>query len=88
MKLEAWSLQREAWRLQLLSSASCSNSDGAIRVPLVLGVYNIFNGFVPALPAALALATLVRCWACFTLSISHSRRPGPALAGCAVDLGC
>ena len=88
MQLEAWRLRLAAWSLQLHASAFYNNSDGAIRVPLVFCVYNIFNGSVPAVPAALTLAALVGCWACFILSISYSRRPGPALAGCAVDLGC
>jgi len=58
-----------------------------MRMSLVFGVYNIFNGSVPALPAALALAALVvrrSSLGCF----AYGTGPGPALAGCAVDLGC
>ena len=88
MKLEAWRLELPAWRLQLLSSLSCNNLDDSMQMSLVFGVYNIFNRFVPAVPAALTLATLGGGRAWFTLSISYSRRPGPALAGCAVNLGC
>ena len=73
--------------LQLPSSASYNNLDDGMRKSLVLGVCNIINGPVPALPAALALAALIRRRACFILSISHSRRPGPCSGGCAVNLG-
>ena len=78
----------EAWRLKLLSLLSYNNLDDDMRMSLVLGVCNIINGPVPALPAALALAALVRGWACFILSISDSRRPGPALASCAINFCC
>ena len=88
MELEAWRLKLGAWSLRLLSLLFCNNLDDARQKSLVFGVRNIFNRSSPALPAALALATLVRRWTCFILSISYGRRPGPALAGCAVDLGC
>ena len=77
MQLEAWRLELEAWRLQLLSLLSYNNLDDDMRMSLVFGVYNIFNGLVPAIPAALALAALIRRRACFILSISNGRRPGP-----------
>ena len=88
MELEAWCLKLEAWSLKLLSLLSCNNLDGARQKSLVFGVCNIFNGLVPAIPAALALAALIRRRACFILSISYGRRPGPALASCAVNLSC
>ena len=87
MKLGAWRLELEAWRLQLLSLLSCNNSDGAIRVPLVFGVCNIFNGPVPALPAALTLAALIGRRAGLSCC-AYGTGPRPALASCAVDLGC
>ena len=76
-----------AWSLKLPSLFSCNSLDDARRKSLVFGVRNIFNRSSPALPAALALAALVRGWTCFVLSISDSRRPGPALASCSVDFG-
>ena len=88
MKLEAWRLELPAWSLRLLSLLSCNNLDDARQKSLVFGVCNIFNGLVPAIPAALALAALIRRRACFILSISYGRRPGPALARCAVNFGC
>ena len=81
-------MELEAWRLQLLSLLSCNNLDDGMQMSLVFGVRNIFNRSSPASPAALTLSALVRGWTCFILSISYSRRPGPALAGCAVNLGC
>ena len=81
-------MQLEASSLTLLSLLPYNNLDDDMRMSLVFGVCNIFNGLVPAIPAALALAALIRRRACFILSISYSRRPGPALASCAVDLGC
>ena len=85
--LEAWSLRLGAWSLKLLSLFSCNSLDDARRKSLVFGVRNIFNRSGPASPAAFALAALVRRWTCFVLSISDSRRPGPALASCTVDFG-
>ena len=74
--------------LQIPSSASYNNLDDDMRKSLVFCILNVVHGSVPALPAALALAALVRGWTCFIPSISHSRRPGPALASCAVNFGC
>ena len=74
--------------MTLLSLLSYNNLDDDMRMSLVFGVCNIFNGLVPAIPAALALAALIRRRACFILSISYGRRPGPALARCAVNLSC
>ena len=73
--------------LQIPSSASYNNLDDDMRKSLVLGVCNINHGSVPALPAALALAPLIRGRTCFVFS-AYSTSPGPALASCAVDLGC
>ena len=88
MELEAWCLKLEAWSLRLLSLFFYNSLDDDMRMSLVFGVRNIFNRSSPALPAALALAALVRRWTCFILSISYGRRPGPALARCAVNLSC
>ena len=72
--------------LQIPSSASYNNLDDDMRKSLVLGVCNIINGPVPALPAALTLAALIRRRASLGRS-AYGTSPGPALAGCAVDLG-
>ena len=88
MELEAWRLELSAWSLKLLSLLSCNNLDDDMRMSLVFGVCNIFNGLVPAVPAALALAALIRRWTCFILSISYGRRPGPCGRSCAVNLSC
>ena len=87
MELAAWGLELGAWSLQLLSLLSCNNLDGARQKSLVFGVCNIFNGLVPAIPAALALAALIRRRACLAFS-AYSTGPRPALTCCAVNLGC
>ena len=88
MELEAWRLELGAWSLKLLSLFFCKRLDDARQKSLVFGVCNIFNGLVPAIPAALALAALIRRRACFILYISDGRRPGPCGWSCAIDFSC
>ena len=80
-------MQLEAWSLKLLSLLSYNNLDDDMRMSLVFGVCNIFNGLVPAIPAALALAALIRGWACFVFS-AYGTGPRPGARSRAVNFGC